>query len=324
MTVLPGYDPRLATAPDTGGLPAALATLLDGKPVLLADDTGGQILLAAALAEPGWVAWTVRYSSGFLYTAMAPDRAAALDLPPMTANADAEAAPFTVAFDAATGVGTGISATDRARAARLAADPATCPQDLHRPGHVIGYRTHPDGLLCRRGAGEAAVALCELAGLPPVGLLADVVTDPGCPAELARKHGLPLLDLAELTENRRRQADRVTLETRSELSTEHGPFAALSYRDRVTGAEHFVLRPREHRTGRPVVLVHRESPRDLITPRDPGPVLREIAEEGGALVYLREPLQSAGPVVPSAAAALLNALGITDSRLHPASTLSEV
>lgn len=300
--------------PATNEVPVALTALHEGEPVLLADGTGAyQIVLAASLAEPKWVAWTVRHSSGFLYTPMTQGRAEELDLPPMMANA--EAMPYTVAFDAANGVTTGISATDRARAARLVADRATRPRDLHRPGHVIGYRTHQDGLLGRRGAGEAAVALCELAGLPPVGLVAEGVAE--------YPTGLPVLDLAELTGIHLRKADRMSLLERSELATEHGPFTALHYRDRVTDAEHLVLQSRGHGTERPLVLVHRESPCDLVTPRDPGPVLREIAEEGGTLIHLRTPARSTGPAETTAAAALLHALGTTKIRLHPASTISE-
>jgi 3,4-dihydroxy 2-butanone 4-phosphate synthase/GTP cyclohydrolase II len=95
----------------------------------------------------------------------------------------------------------------------LLADPGSTAGDLVRPGHIFPLRARSGGVLVRRGHTEAAVDLCRLAGLPPVGVLAEVVTDagpvmrlPGLRA-LADAHNLPLISIADLVEHRLRTGD---------------------------------------------------------------------------------------------------------------------
>jgi 3,4-dihydroxy 2-butanone 4-phosphate synthase / GTP cyclohydrolase II len=195
----------------------AIAALRDGLPVLVVDDADreneGDIILAAAHATPRWVGWTVRHTSGVLCAAMPEELAEGLELPPMVArNEDARQTAYTVSVDARHGVTTGISAADRAITLRLLANPATGPRDLVRPGHVFPLRARAGGVLTRRGHTEASVDLCLLAGLPPVGVLAEVVEDDGETTRLpglrrlADAHGLPLISIADLAEYRRRLA----------------------------------------------------------------------------------------------------------------------
>ncbi|KXF49136.1 hypothetical protein AXA44_25930 [Rhodococcus sp. SC4] len=111
---------------------------------------------------------------------------------------------YTVSVDARHGVTTGISAVDRARTFRTLAAPCTSPADLVRPGHVLPLCTHSGGVFERLTHPEAAVDLCTLAGLPQVAVLATLVADQGhvLPRagieDLAAKHTLPVLDIAEL------------------------------------------------------------------------------------------------------------------------------
>ena len=57
----------------------ALDALRAGRPVLVADDENreneGDVILSAELATPEWVAWTVRWSSGFICAPMPAARA---------------------------------------------------------------------------------------------------------------------------------------------------------------------------------------------------------------------------------------------------------
>ena len=103
-------------------IPEAIEALRAGRPVLVADDENreneGDVILSAELATPEWVAWTVRWSSGFVCAPMPADWADRLDLPPMVeVNEDARGTAYTVSVDAADRVSTGISASDRARTA---------------------------------------------------------------------------------------------------------------------------------------------------------------------------------------------------------------
>ena len=69
-------------------IPQALDALRAGRPVIVADDEDreneGDVILSAQLATPEWIAWTVRWSSGFLCAPMPGDWADRLDLPPAT------------------------------------------------------------------------------------------------------------------------------------------------------------------------------------------------------------------------------------------------
>ena len=63
----------------------ALTELRAGRPVLVTDDADreneGDAILAAELAEPCWVGWMVRHTSGYLCAPMTEERADQLGLP---------------------------------------------------------------------------------------------------------------------------------------------------------------------------------------------------------------------------------------------------
>jgi 3,4-dihydroxy 2-butanone 4-phosphate synthase/GTP cyclohydrolase II len=267
------------------GVPLAIDALRRGLPVIVVDDADreneGDIILAAAHATAEWVGWTIRYSSGVLCAAMPDALADRLGLPLMVLrNEESLRTAYTVSVDARAGVATGISAADRSVTLKLLADPGTQVDDLVRPGHIFPLRARAGGVLVRRGHTEAAVDLCRLAGLPPVGVLAEVVTDTGpvmrLPGlrEFADAHHLPLISIADLAEYRRSHGDSVSEEVaesvptavpgRSQvvgpaegatpgrparvqraadgtLPTRHGDFRAVGYRDLLTGHEHVAL-----------------------------------------------------------------------------------
>ncbi|WP_445154553.1 3,4-dihydroxy-2-butanone-4-phosphate synthase [Arthrobacter sp. Hor0625] len=187
----------------------AVRAMAAGRPVLVVDnedrENEGDIIFAAQHATPALMGWTIRYSSGVICVPLDAGRADALGLPPMVAvNEDAKGTAYTVSCDAAAGVSTGISATDRALTARVLADPASRPAALTRPGHVFPLRAVEGGVRERPGHTEAAVELCRLAGLEPVGVIAEVVYDDGEMMRLdglrgfALEHGCPLISIADL------------------------------------------------------------------------------------------------------------------------------
>jgi 3,4-dihydroxy-2-butanone 4-phosphate synthase len=187
----------------------AVRAMAAGRPVLVVDnedrENEGDIIFAAQHATPELMGWTVRYSSGVICVPLNGDRADALLLPPMVqVNEDAKGTAYTVSCDAAVGVSTGISATDRALTARVLADPASRPESITRPGHVFPLRAVNGGVRERPGHTEAAVDLCRLAGLEPVGVIAEVVYDNGEMMRLdglrgfAAEHGCPLISIEDL------------------------------------------------------------------------------------------------------------------------------
>ena len=173
-------------------VPVALRALAAGRPVIVADDASreneGDLIVAAELASPATIAWIVRNSSGFICAPMPGAIADRLDLPPMVVdNEDPRGTAYTVTVDAVDCVGTGISATDRAHTLRVLADPEATPRGFTRPGHVLPLRAVAGGVRERPGHTEAAVDLLVLAGLRPVGAIAEVVAADG---EMMRLPGL--------------------------------------------------------------------------------------------------------------------------------------
>ncbi|MBW8172480.1 3,4-dihydroxy-2-butanone-4-phosphate synthase [Ornithinimicrobium sp. Arc0846-15] len=187
----------------------ALQSLREGRPVLVLDDASreneGDVILAAQTITPAWMGWTIRHTSGYVCAPMPASWADRLQLPLMVVNnADPFRTAYTVTVDAAVGVSTGISATDRARTVSLLGATDTVAGDLIRPGHVVPLRAREGGVLERPGHTETAVDLCRLAGLTPVGAIAELVDDEGemlrAPdvEALGREFDLVVLTVADL------------------------------------------------------------------------------------------------------------------------------
>lgn len=298
-------------------IPQALESLRAGRPVLVADDEDreneGDVILSAELATPEWVAWTVRWSSGFICAPMPADWADRLDLPPMVAvNEDARGTAYTVSVDAAEGVTTGISASDRAHTLTVLANPDATPTSLIRPGHVLPLRAVEGGVRERSGHTEAAVELMRLAGLSPVGAIAEVVAEDGnmmrMPGliELGARNDIPVITIEQLiayleeTEPREtapaasRHPRRVSLRAEATVPTSHGVFRFRAYKDRVTGTDHLAVVSGELVGDTALVRVHSE----CLTGEafgslkcECGPqldaALDAIEQEGGVVVYMR-------------------------------------
>lgn len=188
---------------------SAIEAIRSGGAVVVVDDQDreneGDLIFAAQFATAQLTGFTIRYTSGVLCVPMPGDRADALGLPPMTeVNEDSKATAYTVTCDARLGVTTGISAADRARTAQVLAARDSGAAAVTRPGHVLPLRAVAGGVRQRAGHTEAAVELCGLADLEPVGVIAELVHDDGSmmrlPAlrEFANEHGLPLISIEDL------------------------------------------------------------------------------------------------------------------------------
>ena len=296
-------------------IPEALEALRAGRPVLVADDENreneGDVVLSAELATPEWVAWTVRWSSGFICAPMPTDLADSLNLPPMVAaSEDARSTAYTVSVDAAEGVTTGISASDRAHTLNVLADPSSTATSIIRPGHVLPLRAVDGGVRERSGHTEAAVELMKLAGLRPVGAIAEVVAEDGSMMrlpgllELGARDGVPVITIEQLIAHLNEIAPdgatpaaqrgrRVSLRADATAPTDHGTFRFLAYKDRVTGTDHIAVVSGEP-TETALVRVHSE----CLTGEafgsqkcECGPqldaALDAIDREGGIVIYMR-------------------------------------
>ncbi|MBO3733164.1 bifunctional 3,4-dihydroxy-2-butanone-4-phosphate synthase/GTP cyclohydrolase II [Glycomyces niveus] len=230
----------------------AIAAIAAGKPVIVADDTDreneGDIVFAAEDATTELLAFTVRYTGGYICVAMPSDTADRLDLPPAHhTNQDYKGTAFAVSVDARKGVTTGISAADRTQTIRVLGDPETLATDLNRPGHVVPLRAKDGGVLVRRGHTEASVDLARLAGKQPVAAISEMVNDDGSMMRLpelrafADQHDLVLITVADLAEWRQRNEVHVKRLAEARLPLESGQFTAIGYRAVFDGNEHVAL-----------------------------------------------------------------------------------
>ena len=238
----------------------ALTALREGKPVLVADaadrENEGDAIMAAEFATEEWIAWIVRNTSGYLCAPMTEQMANHLELPLMTtANQDFLRTQYTVSVDAASGVTTGISAADRASTLRVLSDPTSTPESLVRPGHVLPLRAQQGGVLARQGHTEATVDLLKLAGLTPVGVIAEMVSADGTMTrlpelkEIGKREGLPVITIEQIVDYRRSQDDfpeetindRIRFEAEAKLPTIHGDFRVRGYYDTRTTADHVAI-----------------------------------------------------------------------------------
>jgi 3,4-dihydroxy 2-butanone 4-phosphate synthase / GTP cyclohydrolase II len=232
----------------------AVADVAAGRPVIVIDDEDreneGDLIFAAARATPELLAFTVRYTSGYICVPLTGEDCDRLDLPPMYhTNQDKRGTAYTVTVDAREGVSTGISAADRARTIRLLADPDAKSVDFARPGHVVPLRAKEGGVLRRPGHTEAAVDLTRMAGLPPAGVICEIVSakDDGQMARrdelevFAAEHNLTLITIADLVAYRRRFEKQVERVAEARIPTRHGDFRAIGFDSLLDGLEHVAL-----------------------------------------------------------------------------------
>jgi len=218
----------------------ALADLAAGKCVIVTDDGAreneGDLIVAAQLATPEILNLMMREARGLICVPITRQRADLLGLPPMVArNQEAHCTAFTVSVDARSGVTTGISAADRCRTVRVLADPAADAQDLVRPGHLFPLVASQGGVLQRAGHTEAAVDLCRLAGLAPVGVICEIINDDGTMArrpeleQFARQHALRLITVRSIIAYRHQHERLINRVVETVLPTRYGQFRAICY-----------------------------------------------------------------------------------------------
>jgi 3,4-dihydroxy 2-butanone 4-phosphate synthase/GTP cyclohydrolase II len=303
--------PRLISPrPPLTTIEDAVEEIRRGRMVIVLDDeereNEGDLVMAAELCRAEDVAFIRTHASGVVCVPMSPERVEQLDLPQMVARNEARlGTAFTVSVDARDGITTGISAADRARTITVLADPGTRPIDLVKPGHIFPLRSREGGVLVRAGQTEAAVDLCTMAGLQPVGVICEITNPDGTMARLpdlkrfAKKHALKMITVRDLISYRMAREKLVERIASARFPTEYGEFMVHGYRARFAHvqAEHVALTMGDVADGTPVLVrVHSEclSGDALGSLRcDCGDqlhaALRRIGAEGrGVLLYLRQ------------------------------------
>jgi 3,4-dihydroxy 2-butanone 4-phosphate synthase / GTP cyclohydrolase II len=233
-------------------IPEALEEIKRGRIVLVVDDADreneGDFIMAAELCTPEAVNFMVTHGRGIVCLPAAGWRLDELAIGQMVGEgADGMGTAFTVSIDYRPQITTGTSAFDRAATARALTDPAVEADDFQRPGHVFPLRAKDGGVLRRAGHTEAAVDLAMLAGLFPAGVICEVMNEDGTMArlpelvEVARRHDLLLISIADLIAFRRRHEVLVGKVAEARIPTAHGDFHAIAYESTADGRAHIAL-----------------------------------------------------------------------------------
>jgi 3,4-dihydroxy 2-butanone 4-phosphate synthase/GTP cyclohydrolase II len=286
----------------------AIEEIRRGRIVIVVDDEDreneGDFTMAASKVTPDAINFMATHGRGLICLSMTGDRLDELHLPLMVqGNTSRFMTAFTVSIDALHGVTTGISAADRATTILTAIDPKTTPSDLARPGHIFPLRARPGGVLERAGQTEAGVDLARLAGLKPASVICEVMDQDGSMArvpqlaEVARKHNLKMITVADLIAFRLKTETFVHKVAEATLPTEFGDFRVCVFENSLDHENHIALvrgtiRPDEAT----LVRVHSQSTMSDVfgSLRSDGAeqlhaALRMINESGaGVLVYLRQ------------------------------------
>jgi 3,4-dihydroxy 2-butanone 4-phosphate synthase / GTP cyclohydrolase II len=234
-----------------------LEDLRHGRPIILVDDEDreneGDLVCAAEKVTPEIINFMTRHTPGYLCVALTAAECDRLELHPQAAsNTSLRGTAMAVSVDGHPryGVGTGISASDRARTARLLADPASRPHDLVRPGHMVPLRAKDGGVLVRTGQTEGSVDLMRLAGLHPAAVISEVCRDDGEMARMpdlevfSQQHGLRICSVEQIIHyrfGRERLVHRLPPTEGVPVDTDHGRFNVVAYRSVVDRLPHLAF-----------------------------------------------------------------------------------
>jgi len=290
----------------------ALRAFAHGELVVVTDDEDregeGDLIIAASLCTSEKMAFIIRHTSGIVCAPITTDDARRLRLDPMVAyNESNHTTAFTVSIDYKPDGGSGISADERSSCCRALSNPNVGANDFARPGHVFPLIARDGGVLLRSGHTEAAIDLCKLSGLPPVGVISELMNEDGTVmkgAQVARfavankLRQVTVADIIAYRQAREKLIERVaTFTTDSQI----GPLESHVYRSPFDSVAHVAFVYNGIGDGRNVLTrLHKPNlVSDIFTgAKRMQAVLEHFKRAGrGVLVYLRD--GAAGvPVAP--------------------------
>ena len=230
----------------------AIADFRDGKFVIVVDDEDreneGDPIIAAEKITAEKVNFMLKHARGVLCAPVTLSRCKELNLPHQVAdNTSVLGTPFTVTVDKLEGCSTGVSAHDRAETIKALADPTSKPETFGRPGHINPLYAQDNGVLRRSGHTEAAIDLCRMAGLYPVGALMEIMNEDGTMArlpelkEMAQKYDLKLISIKDMIAYRLKTESLIEVGQTVDMPTKYGHFQLTPFRQVSNGLEHFAL-----------------------------------------------------------------------------------
>ncbi|WP_458757257.1 3,4-dihydroxy-2-butanone-4-phosphate synthase [Afipia sp. TerB] len=293
-------------------IPDVLQAFAAGEIVVVTDDEDregeGDLIVAASLCTADKMAFIIRHTSGIVCAPITTEDARRLRLDPMVAHNDSNhTTAFTVSIDYKPGMTTGISAEERTACCRALANPNAGAADFARPGHIFPLIARDGGVLLRSGHTEAAVDLCKMSNLPPVGVISELMNDDGTVmkgaqvVEFAQKHNLKHVTIADMIAYRQAREKLIERVSSFTVDTPIGPMQGYAYRSPFDPIHHVAFVYNSIGDGQNVLTrFHKPNiVRDIFFGHDRVSAALEAFKKNGngVLVYLRD--GAAGvPVAP--------------------------
>jgi 3,4-dihydroxy 2-butanone 4-phosphate synthase/GTP cyclohydrolase II len=281
----------------------AVAAFARGEIIVVTDDDDreneGDLFVAASLCTPEKMAFIIRNTSGIVCAPLSGDEARRLRLDPMVTSNDAPlGTAFTITVDVRHGLTTGISAEERTNTVRALANGNSGAADFVRPGHVFPLVAKDGGVLMRSGHTEACIDLCRLAGLPPVGVLSELMNDDGTVmrgpgvAAFAQRHKLTQISIADIISYRQAREKLVKRVGEFTVKSEIGTLNGYAYVTPFDAVHHMAVVHGKIGDGKNVLArLHRaDIIRDVFGGANPvHAALQRLKQEGrGVIVILRD------------------------------------
>lgn len=331
-------DPGTSTG-RRSAVEAAAHRLRAGGIVLIHDATGSDLAFAASGASAMLVNRMTKDARGLVSLALPASTCDRLGLDVM-AGRPARASgrprqPFTTSIDAREGVTTGISAADRARTLRVAADPDATAHDVVSPGHVVPLRIAPDATPTRAWA---ALELLRLADCTPAAALCTILDDRGgvVPGDDAgNRFAVPAVSVEDLAAHLRSEQDSTLTAGPPTSVRGHPGFWSQRFVDDAGRAHHAICRgtlgPGD---ATPVAIVIQDLAGDLLAQGSGdsriGDALLQLAVvPRGVVLYIdgttgrrSSPANGDHATTPAVADRILHALGVEEATRFPAKAAS--
>jgi 3,4-dihydroxy 2-butanone 4-phosphate synthase/GTP cyclohydrolase II len=232
---------------------AALQDLKLGKMIIVVDDEDreneGDFIMPAETITPAAVNFMASEGRGLICTPLTRELAEKYDLPPQVRkNTASLETAFTITIDAAEGISTGISASDRAHTIKLLSQTkTTTPAHFARPGHIFPLIAKDGGVLERIGHTEAAVDLARMAGFSPVGVLCEITNPDGTMARFddlsifADKHDLKMISIEDLVKYRKTHDNLISAVEKIPFPNKFGNFDLYIFKSENLNQEHIAI-----------------------------------------------------------------------------------
>ena len=229
-----------------------VAEIRAGRMVVLVDEEDreneGDLVFAAEFVTPEAINFMIRHARGLVCLTLNEERCAQLGISHMAReNKSPLGTNFTVSIEAAEGVTTGISASDRATTIKAAVKKNAQPADIVQPGHIFPIMARQGGVLVRAGHTEAGCDLAHMAGMMPAAVICEIIKEDGEMArlpdlvEFAKLHSLKIGTIADLIEYRIHNEKLVERVASRKVQTAYGELDLVTYVDKTTQHTHLAL-----------------------------------------------------------------------------------